>query len=78
MDLETILHRNHEQMLNRPTMRQADVVPPTMGLLTQTVVPSPVINWIIPARIRHKEKNDILVIGVSCSFRSFRLATCLS
>lgn len=33
------------------------------GLLTQTVIPSPVIRWMIPARLRSKEHNDVVFIG---------------
>ena len=36
--------------------------PPSLGLLTRTIVRTPVIRWIIPARIRHPEKNDVLYI----------------
>ena len=36
--------------------------PPTLGLLTRTLVGSPVIKWIIPARVRHRSKNDVLFI----------------
>lgn len=36
--------------------------PPTFGLLTRTVVESPVIKWILPARIRHSSKNDVVFI----------------
>ena len=35
---------------------------PSIGLLTRTVVRSPVIKWIIPAKIRHETKNDVLFI----------------
>ncbi|MCJ1390946.1 hypothetical protein MMC18_003807 [Xylographa bjoerkii] len=40
-------------------------MPPTSGLLVRTVVPSPLIRWIIPARIRHKNKNDVVFISNS-------------
>ena len=39
-------------------------VPPSIGILTRTLVQSPVIRWIIPARIRNKDKNDVIFIGV--------------
>ena len=35
---------------------------PSVGLLTRTLVRSSVIKWIIPAKIRHKTKNDVLFI----------------
>ena len=36
--------------------------PPCLGLLSRTIVSTPMIKWIIPARIRHQEKNDVLYI----------------
>ncbi|CAG8909481.1 unnamed protein product [Penicillium egyptiacum] len=33
------------------------------GLLTQPLIPSPVINWILPARLRDKDHNDVVFIG---------------
>ncbi|MCJ1378693.1 hypothetical protein MMC17_001792 [Xylographa soralifera] len=37
--------------------------PPISGLLVRTVVPSPLVRWILPARIRHKNKNDVVFIS---------------
>lgn len=36
--------------------------PPIWGLLTKTVVRSPVIKSIIPARVRHRSKNDVVFV----------------
>lgn len=36
--------------------------PPIMGLLTKTVVRSPVVKSIIPARVRHRSKNDVVFV----------------
>ena len=38
---------------------------PSLGILTKTLVRSPVINRIIPARIRHRTKNDVLFISAN-------------
>ena len=38
---------------------------PSLGILTKTLVRSPVINRIIPARIRHMAKNDVLFISAN-------------
>jgi len=38
--------------------------PPVYGLLTKTLVNSPVVHWILPARVRDEGKNDIVFIGV--------------
>jgi hypothetical protein len=35
----------------------------TVGVLSRTLVRSPAVQWIYPARIRHKDKNDTLFIG---------------
>ena len=37
---------------------------PSLGLLTRTLIRSSVIKWIIPARIRHETKNDVLFISI--------------
>ncbi|QIX00404.1 hypothetical protein AMS68_005921 [Peltaster fructicola] len=34
-----------------------------VGLLTRTIIPSPVIRWILPARIRHRRLNDVVFVG---------------
>ncbi|CAG8261660.1 unnamed protein product [Penicillium salamii] len=36
---------------------------PPVGILTQPLVPSPMTNWILPARIRHKNNNDVVFVG---------------
>lgn len=33
------------------------------GLLTQTVLSSPVVQWILPARIRSRHHNDVVFVG---------------
>jgi hypothetical protein len=43
---------------------QSSEAAPDMGVLTRTVIGSPVINWIIPARIRDQGKIDVVFIGV--------------
>lgn len=49
-------------------MSQEMDIPPevdreTTGLLTQTVLSSPVIQWILPARLRSKKLNDVVFVG---------------
>ena len=36
--------------------------PPVLGCLTQTLVKSPVIKYMIPARIRHQKYNDVIFV----------------
>ena len=35
---------------------------PALGILTHTVVRSPVVKWILPARIRHEDKDDVVFV----------------
>ncbi|KAI9831765.1 MAG: hypothetical protein M1819_004662 [Sarea resinae] len=69
MDIHHILEKNRqreeeEERRKQPAMGSplADERP-KMGLLTKTVIRSPVVKWIIPARIRHKDQNDVIFIG---------------
>ena len=39
---------------------------PSLGLLTKTLARSSVIKWIIPARIRHQCKDDVLFFTTDC------------
>jgi hypothetical protein len=34
-----------------------------IGLLSRTLIRSPMMKWIIPARIRHKDLNDLIFVG---------------
>ncbi len=38
--------------------------PPSLGLLTQTVIGSPLVHWILPARLRSPKIQDVAFIGV--------------
>lgn len=50
---------------HRKTGRQSFSKPPTCGLLTRTVVESPVIRWVLPVQLRSARYNDVALIGVS-------------
>lgn len=65
MDIHHILARNREEEPAAPSTKASPEIntPPVMGVLTSTISRSPVYNWIIPARIRHKDKNDVVCIG---------------
>jgi hypothetical protein len=43
---------------------------PVLGVLTQTVIRSPVVHWILPAKLRDLDMNDVAFIGVSFSLSS--------
>lgn len=44
--------------------RQPPSKPPVCGLLTRTVMDSPVVLWTLPIKIRPSGQNDIALIGV--------------
>lgn len=52
---------------NRPhgpdSSRAAEHPKPKAGLLSQTVIRSPIIQWILPARLRNKFHNDVAFVG---------------
>ena len=63
MDIQYILSRNQAStMPGDARAEDPSLRPPFMGLLTKTVVRSPVIKWIFPARVRHKDKNDVILV----------------
>jgi hypothetical protein len=35
----------------------------SIGILSQTLSPSPTVRWILPAKIRKKSKNDVVFVG---------------
>lgn len=37
--------------------------PPTYGLLTRTVIESPVFNWVLPVQLRSPKYNDVVFVG---------------
>lgn len=43
---------------------------PTCGILTKTVVESPIVRWTIPVRMRSNAHKDIAFIGVSGIYES--------
>lgn len=38
--------------------------PPSLGILTKTVIESPVAHWMLPVRLRSAQHMDVAVIGV--------------
>ena len=64
---------------DRPATADEDCRPPECGLLTRTVIESPVVQWILPARLRSAARNDVAFIGVrqpfgAASYRPIRSA----
>ncbi|MCJ1298534.1 hypothetical protein MMC08_001324, partial [Hypocenomyce scalaris] len=65
MDIHQVLAQNREKATPRSPSLPGEVTEPPSkaGILTRTLLRSPMVNWILPARIRHKNKNDVLFIG---------------
>jgi hypothetical protein len=63
VDLHTVL-QNQQEPPTLGLVEQVTETRPTLGVLTRTILPSPIINKIIQARIRSKDKNDVVLIGV--------------
>ncbi|KAK7743196.1 hypothetical protein SLS53_004281 [Cytospora paraplurivora] len=58
---------NVDDLLSKPTMKPAKQIrqpPPQCGIMTRTVVESPVAHWIIPVRLRSPQHNDIAFVGL--------------
>lgn len=47
---------DEEQFFTRPARELT-------GLFTQTIIPSPVVQWILPARLRSNQHNDVVFVG---------------
>lgn len=65
IDTHTLLqhHNRMEDMTVDNTMET--IRPPVRGILTQTIIQSPLVHWILPIRLRGQEYNDVAFIGVS-------------
>ncbi|KFY28862.1 hypothetical protein V493_02713 [Pseudogymnoascus sp. VKM F-4281 (FW-2241)] len=59
VDIETILSGNSTQEKIKLEVKR----PPKIGLLTQTVIDSPISNWILPARLGNVDDHDVVFIG---------------
>ena len=69
LDINTVL-KHFDQESKETNIRDLDIeTAPTLGLLTQTVVRSPLVHWILPVRLRNRERNDVAFIGVRLLLR---------
>lgn len=55
--------RAHNNKPETPDLMDVEK-PPILGLLTQTVIRSPLVHWILPARLRGPKIHDVAFIGV--------------
>lgn len=66
LDINTVLKRNENK---QPSELPKPEKPQGYGLLSQTVIESPIIRWILPVNIRGSEGDrDVAFISVSTAF----------
>ncbi|KAL8949081.1 MAG: hypothetical protein Q9222_004788 [Ikaeria aurantiellina] len=61
LNIHQILALNREGRAAMPEISNGPN-PPALGLLTRTLVRSPAVKSIIPARVRHRHKNDVVFV----------------
>ncbi|TGO85715.1 hypothetical protein BPOR_0371g00050 [Botrytis porri] len=63
VDTHTLLQR-YNRMDDRAIDHTMETIrPPIRGVLTQTIIPSPLVHWILPIKLRGQEYNDVAYIG---------------
>jgi hypothetical protein len=65
IDTQTLLRHHNLMDANAEDDNMEEIETPSYGLMTQTVIPSPVVHWILPVRLRGSDLNDVAFIGVS-------------
>ncbi|PQE23253.1 thermotolerance protein [Rutstroemia sp. NJR-2017a BVV2] len=63
IDTQTLLRHHNLMDQTAEDDNMEEVESPSYGLLTQTVIPSPVVHWILPVRLRGSDLNDVAFIG---------------
>lgn len=63
--LDEVLARNCQQQTaaKQPRGFKNQYQPPQMGVLTKTLFRSPIVQFILPARIRGEKQNDVIFVG---------------
>ena len=64
LDISQILARNRDAESTDDAIHgRRQYRGPGTGLLSRTIIQSPNIQWVVPARIRHPDKNDVVFVG---------------
>lgn len=66
VDISELLNDNNEQrQASNPSVAtpKAKKAQPIIGMLSQTIIQSPTVRWVLPARLRHKDKQDVVFVG---------------
>lgn len=61
IEISEVLARHRARRIEPP--QKLEPPKPKVGILSQTVIPSPTIQWVLPARLRSRHKNDIVFVG---------------
>ncbi len=64
LDVNTVLRHYDQQDKDAATTLTEVERAPKLGLLTQTVIRSPLVHWILPVRLRDDKHHDVAFIGV--------------
>ncbi len=64
LDVNTVLRHYDQQDRDAATTLTEVEKAPKLGLLTQTVIRSPLVHWILPIRLRDDKHHDVAFIGV--------------
>lgn len=62
IDVDEILSR-HRELSAVAGNEQNKHKPPVTGILTRTLIHGPMVQWVIPARLRHQDRKDVVFIG---------------
>lgn len=65
VDVDAVLRHYNEQDEGASSSGVEVQKPPVLGVLAQTAIRSPLVNLIIPCKLRGSKTNDIAFIGVS-------------
>ncbi|KAK2872057.1 hypothetical protein FQN49_002590 [Arthroderma sp. PD_2] len=61
VDIGELLSRNRES--DNASGKPEKCKPPITGMLSRTLIQGPAVQWILPARLRHQDQNDVVFIG---------------
>ena len=61
-DAYDLLRRNRDSETQQVEAPKEIPKPPSLGVISRTLTGSSIVKWIIPARVRHADKNDVLYI----------------
>ena len=64
LDVDTVLRHYDQKDKEATTTFMEFEKAPTIGILTQTVIRSPLVHWILPVKLRDVDTQHVAFIGV--------------